>query len=211
MSENLINSKEEILEGAYKIPKYEEMCRRFDVLEKLWNNFLKSEGQGNLKYYIHKQNLFEVIKRQDQRMYYFKIFHGLNWPCEYKYVAVECFWINTLKPFIVLDEKSPIYDCPNEKFSLFLIISTIMAMFEIYKKGKVFTYPSTERIHEILYDFKYCSMSREAVISFVETFADTYGLGIDFILNKEHDIKKALRKNGILELWEDLSESPKLI
>lgn len=195
-----MQNKEKIL-GAYTIPSQEELNRRFQVIEELWIEFLKSEGEENLQYSIHKENLFEVIKRQDQRMHYFKIFHGLMFPCEYKYIAIECFWLNTLKPFIVTNENSGIYTCPNEMFSLYLILSTIRTVFELYKPNETFVYPSNERIHDILYDFKYCSLSREALISFVETFADTYGVGIDFILNNKVDISKALKESKIIKLW----------
>ncbi|MBD5442632.1 MAG: hypothetical protein K2M50_05160 [Treponemataceae bacterium] len=51
--------------------------------------------------------------------------------------------------------------------------------------NKEFKYPSSERIKDILYDFKYCSLSREAMIAFVETLADTYGVGISYILNNQ--------------------------
>lgn len=192
--------------NIYELPDLDEMNSRVDALEQLWRDFLETEGEKNLTYYVHKPNLFEVIKRQDQRMYYLKIFHGLEYPCEYKYIAIECFWINTLKPFMVIDEKSKLYDCPNEKFSLFLILSIISAIYSLYKNENEFKYPSKERIRDILYDFKYCSMSREAMISFVETFADTYGVGIEFILNEKNKIMKALAGNPILKLFGEYSE-----
>lgn len=195
--------KKETVLGAYSIPSQDELNRRFEVIEELWKEFLSSEGEDNVTYHIHKENLFEVIKRQDQRMHYFKIFHSLDFPCEYKYVAIECFWINTLKPFVVTDENSGVYTCPNEMFSLYLILSTIRTVFELYKPQKPFIYPSNERIHDILYDFKYCSLSREAMISFVETFADTYGVGIEFIMKNKADISKALKSNKIVELWNE--------
>lgn len=191
--------------NLYVMPDLDEMNRRADALEQLWKDFIKSEGEENLKYYIHKQNLFEVIKRQDQRMYYLQIFHGLEYPCEYKYIAIECFWINTLKPFMVIDEKSNLYNCPNEKFSLFLILSTISAIYAIYKKED-FKAPSLERMKDILYDFKYCSISREGMISFVETFADTYGVGIEFILAEKKTIMQKLKGNPILKLFGNFVE-----
>lgn len=186
--------------NPYKILEIGELNKRVEALEQLWKNFLKAEGEEDLEYYIHKQNMFEVIKRQDQRMHYYKVFHELEYPCEYKYIAIECFWINTLKPFMVVDEKSKLYDCPNEKFSLYLILSTIGAVYQIYKKEE-FKYPSIERIRDILYDFKYCSLSREAMISFVETFADTYGVGIEFIFTEKDAIVKCLAGNPIAQLF----------
>ena len=136
----------------YKMPSLEEMNIRLQTLEDLWNEYLAFEGETNLDYHIHKRNIFEVIKRQDQRMHYLRVFHDLEYPCEYKYLAIECFWINILKPFMVIDERSSLYDCPNEKFSLYLILSMIRAIFEIYNKGQEFVYPSKERIRDILYN-----------------------------------------------------------
>ena len=186
---------------SYKMPSVEEMNRRQKAIEDLWREFLEFEGEPNLQYHIHKRNMFEVIKRQDQRMYYLNVFHDLDYPCEYKYLAVECFWINTLKPFMVIDEKSSLYDCPNEKFSLYLIFSMIRAIFTIYHKDEDFKYPSSERIRDILYDFKYCSISREAMIAFVETFADNYGVGIEFILTEGKKITTMLKKNRMLAMF----------
>lgn len=188
-------------ENRYTMPTLGEMNRRAGILETLWKEFLITEGEEHLEYHVHKQNLFEVIKRQDQRMHYLEIFHGLEYPCEYKYIAIECFWLNTLKPFIVIDERSKLYDCPNEKFSLYLILSTIGAVYKLYKNEEDFSFPSKERIKDILYDFKYCSLSREAMISFVETFADTYGVGIEFILDKKDEIAKKLSDNPIMQLF----------
>lgn len=205
-----MNEKNDILDVIpYEIPSMEEMNRRLETMEHLWLDFLELEGEKNLKYFIHKKNVFEVIKRQDERIYYYKIFHQLKNPCEYKFIAIECFWINTLKPFIVTDEASVVYDSPNEMFSLFLIISMIRAIFEIYYPNKKFEYPSESRIKDILYDFKFCSLSREAMISFVETFADTYGVGIDFLQKNRKLVEKTISKNPINALWEKQKESNK--
>lgn len=187
--------------ARYVMPDNEEMNRRLQTLEQLWKEFLKLEGEPNLEYYLHRKNAFEVIKRQDQRMYYLNIFHDLEYPCEYKYLAIECFWLNTLKPFMVVDERSAMYDSPNEKFSLYLILTMIRAIFEIYNAEQEFQFPSKERIRDILYDFKYCSLSREAMISFIETYADTYGVGIEFILTRKDEIAEKLRGNKILDLF----------
>ena len=76
----------------------EEINNRYSMILSLWDSFLKTVGEPKLKYIVNKQNLYEVIKRQDKRMYYYRVFHKLDYPCEYKFMAIECFWINTLKP-----------------------------------------------------------------------------------------------------------------
>lgn len=141
--------------------------------------------QLDCDYYIHERNLFEIIRRCDKRALYFYIFHNLKEECEYKEIAVLSFWVITLKPFLVVNCKSPIYNCPNEMFALYLILSVICGIYEKKFPNKEFKYPSSECIKDILYDFKYCSLSREAMIAFVETLADTYGVGISYILNNQ--------------------------
>ena len=166
----------------------EELTKRYDTLIGLWRKFLEQNDPTLIQgtdYYIHKKNMFEVIRRCDQRNVYYFVFHELEDICEYKDIALFCFWLITLKPFMVVNEDSNIYNCPNEMFALFLILTVIRGVYnDVYKndKERKFTYPSKERIKDIVYDFKYCSISREAMISFVETFADTYGVGISYIL-----------------------------
>ena len=172
--------------------KYEELTpedlqSQYDKIIKRWEAFLKENDSGlqiDRDYYVHKRNLIEIIRRCDKRVLYYYIFHGLEEECEYKEVAILCFWINTLKPFLVVNEKSNIYNSPNEMFSLHLILSTIRGVLAEKYPDREFVYPSDDRICDILYDFKYCSLSREAMIAFVETLADTYGVGISFILDK---------------------------
>lgn len=195
-------SKEENLQTTSEsyIPLSEEKFnKRFQSLLDLWNEFLKTNGEDDLTYYVHEFNMYEVITRHDKRKHYFKVFHELTEPCEYKYIAIECFWINTLKPFIVVDSKSSIYNCPNEMFSLFLILATIRGVFEVLKPGKKFVIPSEARMKDILYDFKYCNLNREAMISFVETLADTYGVGIEYVLNNKEKLKFPKK---ISNLWD---------
>ncbi len=165
-----------------------EVKQRYDDIIEKWEQFLNQNDpslQLNSDYYVHSRNLFEVIRRCDKRILYFYIFYGLEEECEYKEVAIQCFWINTLKPFMVVNNNSPIYNCPNEMFSLFLILSAIRGIYKNEYEDKEFRYPSPTRIQDILYDFKYCSISREAMISFVETLADTYGVGIEYILKNK--------------------------
>jgi len=172
---------------TYEDLNIEEFNNEYDYILKCWYNFLAvnspdlKEGQD---YYIHKRNLFEVIRRLDKRRVYYKVFHNLTEINEFKYVALQCYWINTLKPFMVVNEKSPIYNAPNELFSVYLIISMIRGVFSKVFPDTEFEYPSNRRITDIAYNFKYCDMSREATIAFVETFADNYGIGIQYILDR---------------------------
>lgn len=135
-------------------------------------------------YFIHSKNLYEVIRRTDKRNVYYKVFHKLKKINELKHTAILCYWINTLKPFLVVNEDSAIYNSPNELFVVHLIISAIRSAFEEIYPNKEFVYPSDERIADIVYNIKFCDYSRESMIGFVETFADNYGVGIEYILGE---------------------------
>lgn len=186
-------------ERKFFVNNYEKLDNKiikeeYVELIKQWKQFVSSENvllRERKDFFVHKSNLFQVIDRTHRRKIYYNIFYG-DELCEYKRVAIECFWINTLKPFMVVDEKSKLYHCPNEMFSLYRILAVIRRMYEkkceeekIDIREKPFVYPSNERIQDILYDFKYCDVSREAMISFVETFADNYGVGIDYIFRNK--------------------------
>ena len=164
----------------------EDLNEEYSYIIDCWERFISDNSPGlqvNKDYFIHEKDLFEVIRRLDKRRVYYKVFHDLLEINEFKQVAIQCYWINTLKPFMVVNEKSPIYNSPNELFAIYLIISVIRGVYQDLFPDKEFTYPSSKRIADIAYNFKYCDLSREATITFVETFADNYGIGIQYILD----------------------------
>lgn len=184
--------KNKINEVGYK--KYQELnekelIQRYNEIIDEWQKFLAQNDPTlklNKDYFVHRKNLFEIIRRCDKRNLYFYIFHELEDLSEFKNVALEAFWIINLKPFMVIKEDANIYNCPNELFALFLILSVIEGAFRENKPEEEFKPLLPKRVEDIIYDFKYCSISREAMIAFVETLADTYGVGISFIMsNKE--------------------------
>lgn len=168
-----------------------DMQKDYDKIIEQWRAFLSLNAPDLLlekDYFIHKRNMFEVISRCNKRELYHYIFHSLKEINEYKLVAIKCFWILTLKPFMVVNANSEIYNCPNEMFSLFLILETIEEIMAHIMPDKEFNYPSEARMRDLLYKFKFCSLSREAMISLVETLADTYGVGISYILDHYEQI-----------------------
>lgn len=189
----MFNGKAKFDSLGYK--KYQELSdqefnERYNEIINLWQCFLSENDptlKTNVDYFVHKKNLFEVIRRCDERNVYYYVFHELEDICEYKDIALYCFWINTLKPFMVINENANIYNCANEMFSLFLILTVIEGAYKEKFGDKEFKYPSNARIKDIIYDFKYCSFTREAMIAFVETLADTYGVGIEYILDNMED------------------------
>ena len=128
----MFNGKSQFDSLGYK--KYVELSdadihERYDVIINLWRAFLTQNAptlELNVDYFVHQKNLFEVIRRCDERNLYYYIFHDLEDICEYKDIALYCFWINTLKPFMVVNPDALIYNGPNELFSLFLILTVII-------------------------------------------------------------------------------------
>ena len=170
----------------------EEMQWAYDKIVEQWRKFLSLNAPDLVlekDYFIHKRNVFEVISRCNKRELYHYVFHNLKEVTEYKVIAIKCFWIMTLKPFMVTNSNSEIYNCPNEMFSLFLILETIEEVMAKFFPDKEFSYPSEARMRDLLYKFKFCSLSREAMIALVETLADTYGVGISHILDNYETIK----------------------
>lgn len=172
----------------YIIMPTEDVRVEVDSLKESWTAFLLQNANGleeNDDYYIHVKNLEEVVRRVDKRKVYYKVFHNLDKINELKQVALQCYWINTLKPFMVVNPKAPIYNSPNELFSIYLIMSIVRKLHRDIHPLKKFHYPSPKRIADMVYNFKYCDLSREATIAFVEAFADQYGVGIEYILNNK--------------------------
>lgn len=163
-----------------------ELKQELEYLIASWERFISKNAPGlteDKDYFINDNNLCEVLYRIDKRKVYYKVFHKLNEINELKQVALQCYWINTLKPFMVVNPRAAIYNSPNELFSVYLILSVVRRLYqEIYPNQK-FKYPSKKRLADMVYNFKYCDLSREAMIAFVETFADLYGVGIQYILN----------------------------
>lgn len=177
--------------GLYKDLTSDEIEEKVNRLLEYWNDFLVSQNEAieNGKgYYIHTRNLYEVVKRLDKRKTYYYVFHGIKQICEYKEIAITCYWINTLKPFMVIDESSKIYSCPNEMFSLFIILATLANIYSEKYPEKEFVLPDDKTIQDYVYNFKYCDLSREATIFFVETLAKSYNIGMETNIRKDEKI-----------------------
>ena len=166
-------------QGKYIPFTKEEARTRMDAIEDLWDKFLTQQGSPLKKgdeYDVHDRNLYEVISRVDKRVAYYHIFHNGMSVCEYKFIALMCFWIIALKPFSVMKKDVGFYNFPNELFAYFLILSTLRRIFEQECPGQKFKEPSEKQVQDIIYTFKYCDITREGMIFFVETLARSYNI-----------------------------------
>ena len=169
--------------GFYEQQTKEQVSVEIDRLIDLWNRFLKAQGCTHLSvnkdYFIHKRNLYEVVKRLDKRRTYYYVFHQISDICEYKEIGILAYWINTLKPFMVVNSSCSIYSSPNEMFSLYLILCGLAEIHEKRHPEKTFKMLDSHTIQDYVYNFKYCDLNREAMIFFVETLAKSYGIGME--------------------------------
>lgn len=182
MTTNLVGNEFLDDKGYYKEPTQSDVETGIKQLIDMWEAFLCYQGESltfEVDYYIQERNLYETVKRLDKRRTYYFVFHHISRICEYKEVAIMCYWINTLKPFMVVNKNSKIYNCPNEMFSLYLILSCLATIFESRFPGQKFVPPDKKTIQDYVYNFKYCDLSREAMIFFVETLAKSYGIGME--------------------------------
>ena len=177
--------------GLYKELQTNDIKEKVNSILDYWNQFLVSQNEAieyGKDYYIHTRNLYEVVKRLNKRKTYYYVFHGIKQICEYKEIAIMCYWINTLKPFMVVDEYSSVYSCPNEMFSLSIILATLASIFAEKYPVRDFILPDDKTIQDYVYNFKYCDLSREATIFFVETLARSYGIGMETNIRNDEKI-----------------------
>jgi len=169
--------------GHYSPQTEEEFGGEVDRIINLWKDFLRAQNEQDMEiekdYFVHKRNLYEVLKRLDKRRTYYYVFHEIDDICEYKEIGILTYWINTLKPFMVVNSESKVYNAANEMFSLYLIISVLAEVFKKRYPEKIFVLPDAMTIQDYVYNFKYCDLNREAMIFFIETLAKSYGIGME--------------------------------
>jgi len=171
-------------QGKYEYFTQREARIRMKAIEDEWEIFLRYQNLSLEKgddYFVHDRNLYEVISRVDKREAYYHIFHDGMAVCEYKFIALMCFWLINLKPFMVVKSDINIYNFPNELFAYFLILSTFRKIFEQEHPTEKFKEPSEKQVQDIIYTFKYCDITREGMIFFVETLARSYNIANDEI------------------------------
>ena len=164
-----------------------EIREKIDSIFDRWKDFLDTNStlilEINKDYFVNERNLFEIIKRTDKRKVYYHVFHKMNYDsvCEYKEIAILAYWINTLKPFMIVNPKSNLYTCANEMFSFFLILSVLEKVYQD-QYNRSLPKLNDAKIADYIYNFKYCDFSREAMIQFVDMLASYYKIGTDIVI-----------------------------
>lgn len=176
---DIIDEKNTVSLPKYKDLSIEETKNGLNRIVNLWNAFVNSNDKNLDKSNIdiNERNLSEVIERVNKRKYHYDIYHNMNELSEIREIALLCYWIAKLKPFTVLDNNSPLRNSANEFFCVYLIMAIIEYLTE--KAGKEFEMPSDSLIKDTVYVLKYRDLSKEAIILYVSSIAQNYGITID--------------------------------
>lgn len=173
----------------YKELNPEERRTQMELLLKVWDDFLQKNDSSLKKadIFINEYNLIECVERVSKRKFYFKVFHGIEHLAEFKEVALLCFWICKLKPFVVTKAESPLCASTNELFSIHLIYCMLEACKE---HADNFHYPDNITVKNLIYALKYQDLSKEALIQYMECLAESCGIKIhrDMNLNFLRDV-----------------------
>lgn len=161
----------------YKELTPEERNVQMQHLLDIWNDFIQTNDTSLTEsdIFINEYNLIECVERVSKRKYYFKVFHGIEHLAEFKEVALLCFWLCKLKPFVITKPESPLCASPNE----LLCVHLVYCMLEACKSQAInFHYPDNITIKNLIYALKYQDMSKEALIQYMECLAQSCGIQI---------------------------------
>lgn len=166
----------------YKELEPDERNEQIELLFRAWDDFLKKNdptlSQENI--FINEYNVIECVERVSKRKFYFKVFHGVEHLAEFKEVALLCFWICKLKPFVVTKVESPLCASTNELFCVHLVYCMLDACRE---HAENFHYPDNITVKNLVYALKYQDLSKEALIQYMETLAQSCGVKIHQKMN----------------------------
>ena len=146
-------------------------------INRLFENFLISNGFNGLTYAVNNTDLLLTIRKVDQRKHYFKEFHNLDMS-ELKEISLICFWLTKFRIYRVENYKDDsINDSINEKFCVYLIIHTIRSILKTESKSDdPLKFLSKEYIYQFVYSLRFRDISKESLILLTETIALMCGI-----------------------------------
>ena len=169
-------------EKLYKELNQDERNAQMNYILKVWDDFLKKNDPSLTpeNIFINEYNLVECVERVSKRKFYFKVFHGVEHLAEFKEVALLCFWICKLKPFVVTKHDSLLCASTNELFCVHLIYCMLEACKD---HADNFHYPDNITVKNLIYALKYQDLSKEALIQYMECLALSCGIKIHKNMN----------------------------
>jgi hypothetical protein len=131
--------------------------------EWIWEN--DSEiPKGRLS--VSEDCILNIIDLVERLRVYFHVFHGINMS-EWNEVALYCFWIAKLQPFVEippLNAKARQINEVNAMIAVRLLCRIVNSMRRINGKGKI----GQLNLGNLIHSFRYRDMSKEAVMVLFE-------------------------------------------
>lgn len=168
----------------YEELKPEERNTQMELVLHIWDDFVQKNDPilSAEDIFVNEYNLIECVERVSKRKYYFKVFHGIDHLAEFKEVALLCFWICKLKPFVVTNPSSSLCASTNELFCIHLTYCMLEACKE---HADFFHYPDNITVKNLIYALKYQDLSKEAIMLYMESLAESCGIKIHSCLNTD--------------------------
>lgn len=176
-----------VVEDGYKYqePSIKTIREEMSRFASLFTDYMQELKKYLKDYYVveyaefDENALKDVVVRTDKRKEHAKIFHRIDDSSELRYMAIACYWIIKLHPFIAgirpLSGKDP-SEYPvdyqdvhgsniNEGFAIYLFIMTIKLIMRQQEKEFDF---NNEYLHELKYTLRYRDVDKNALIMLFE-------------------------------------------
>jgi len=176
--------------ATQKVPAYQQLSKDEikvilkDLQIKIEDFMRGLEYHGITKYTVCGLDLLDIILRVDKRIYYFKVFHGMD--CnEGKKAALFAYWIVKFRPIMITDPKYIDVDGYNNKvnemFAIHYMLSALCGMGRI-KTGNdrrgVNLSLKNPFIERLWYSFRFRNITIDSIIVLADAIAtDTFKLG----------------------------------
>ena len=147
-----------------ELRRYESILEHFCEISKIDKNRVE----------VNVQTFKDLITRVDMREMYFQVFHAGMQINEYKFAALECYWIVKLHPIWmkIMDDDSEetmqLASCINEKFALHILCMTLERLKkDFFTNGRDLckTY-----YRELEYSFRFRDLSKESMYLMMDPF-----------------------------------------
>jgi hypothetical protein len=153
----------------YEPPPEKWVFDEFEKAEKIFGYIFKKLGLVITDYYIDDRTLYEVLKRADQSVLHYRIFHNGTEINELKRAAIFSYWVVRLKPVNRIEKG--LFNI-NERIVLELFFSAINA--HRRKTGKPLVIID-ERLkslkNDLEYTFTYRDISYDFMTMLIESIA----------------------------------------
>jgi len=160
-------------DSTYDVIPNIDMFNLLRVLEEQFTAFLTFAGYpSNIKYFVSKSDLIDMIIRVDKREVYFHYFHNKMEINERKKAALYAYWILKFKPFRIIEDRYEDVErenTVNEAFAIYMICSVLF-----FSRKLTLTSEKKETFYKkLMYAFRFRNISIDAMLLLVEAINTT--------------------------------------